>query len=126
MHQRVALDEKEEEKVCVPCVPTIDPAFFLSKKYSSRRNSWLRERERESFETARKCFVTDILDLKKYDSKKNNKARSNPITSMVDPCAHGIRVDAFGTNEGTYSQGAITIVDRAQVCFVKIVGSVGK
>ena len=24
-------------------------------------------------------------------------------------------VDAFGTNEGTYSQGAITIVDRAQV-----------
>ena len=37
------------------------------------------------------------------------------VTSMVDPCAHGIRVDAFGTNEGTYSQGAITIVDRAQV-----------
>ena len=29
---------------------------------------------------------------------------------MVAPCAHGIRVDAFGTNEGTYSQGAITIV----------------
>ena len=31
---------------------------------------------------------------------------------MVDPCAHGIRVDVFRTNEGTYSQGAITIVDR--------------
>ena len=27
------------------------------------------------------------------------------VTSMVDPCAHGIRVDAFGTNEGTYSHG---------------------
>ena len=37
------------------------------------------------------------------------------VTSMVDPCAHGIRVDTFGTNEGTYSQGAITIVDRQSV-----------
>ena len=41
------------------------------------------------------------------DNRQDKRHRLSTVSSMDDPCAHGIRVDAFGTNEGTYSQGAI-------------------